>query len=224
MNIYYPLFSRPVSFSENEFPIIVIEDQKSYRELVNCILKQIGNDDGSFIVSSENVPLSLSDTAELIINPFDCNISEKKNITLLYRVLSENAMKGSDYELYNDMRCKLIGFLDSLIGTSDFPLTFSENIPVADILKLADVHFDFENENLYESLLNYLTVRRDIGGKSIFILCNMHQWFSETELLLLYKDIVYRKLAVIFLENRISRRISPQEIIRIIDSDLCEIT
>ena len=62
------------------------------------------------------------------------------------------------------------------------------------------------------------------GGKSVFFICNLKTWLTEEELSILYKDVFYRKINIVLLENHVLDSNLGCEVYRIIDSDLCEIT
>lgn len=65
---------------------------------------------------------------------------------------------------------------------------------------------------------------RDFGGKIVFFICNLKTWLTEEELSILYKDVFYRKINIVLLENHVLDSNLGCEVYRIIDSDLCEIT
>ena len=68
----------------------------------------------------------------------------------------------------------------------------------------------------------YLELCERFLNKKLFVLLNLHSFFTKKEIELLFDDIVYRKYNV-FLIERYDYNALPQENKRIIDIDLCEI-
>ena len=74
--------------------------------------------------------------------------------------------------------------------------------------------------SIAENLLEYMTASRDLGGIACFVLINLRSFLGEDELEQFYQGVLYRKIPLLVLENRLGESI-PSEEIRVIDPDLC---
>lgn len=224
MKITMPLFSRPLEFSELQIPVIVIENQKYFFELVSDIHSQIQGKDGDFILSESGEPVDLSKRADLIIDIFSLDCNQRKSLSLLYKKIAEASLLGKNHLNYKEVQLKINAYLQEIIDQFDYPLNFTEELSIHDLIKAADVKFNFEDQDFSEALINYLSIMRDFGEKTVFFLCNLKAWLGNDVLMKFYKDIIYRKITIVLMENHIYENNPECEICRIIDNDLCEVT
>ena len=224
MKMTMPLFSRPLEFSELQIPVIVIENQKKFYELVADIYDQIEGKDGDFILSESGEPLDLSKKADLLIDFFSLDCNQRKCLTLLYKKLAESTLIDKNYLDLKELQLDIAAFLQKIIDHFSYPLNFCEELPIIDLIKMADVKFNFGDQDISETLVNYLSIMRDLGGKTVFFLCNLKSWIGNDDLVKFYKDVIYRKITIVLLENHAYEKSLDCEIHRIIDNDLCEVT
>lgn len=90
------------------------------------------------------------------------------------------------------------------------------------ILKACGIRLTSADGSIAENLLDYMTVSRDLGGIDCFVLVNLRSFLGIDELEQFYQGVLYRKIPLLLLENRLGEPI-PSEEIRVIDPDLCEL-
>ena len=223
MKLMMPLFSRPLEFSEFQIPVIVIENHKVFYDIVSDIHNQIEGIDGEVILSEQGVPIDLEKKAKIIIDVFSLDCNERKILSLLHKNLAELAVKDKSYFELKELQRSVNLFIQNLSDMISFPLSYSDEIPILEIIKDVDLKFNFDSEKISESLVNYLSVLRDFDKRSCFFICNLRTWFDDQDLQNFYKDVIYRKINIVLLENHLEKVLEDYEICRIIDTDLCEI-
>ena len=223
MKIMMPIFSRPLEFSELQIPVIVIENKKVFYDIVSDVHNQIEGISGDVILSDRGVSIDFEKKAKIIIDTLSLDCNERKIVSSLQKSFAELAAKDESYFGFKELQRSVNLFIQNLSDKIPFPVIFSDEIPILEIIKGVDLRFDFDSGKLSESLVNYLTVLRDFDKRSCFFICNLKTWIEEQDLQNFYKDVIYRKLNIILLENHYENVLKDYEIYRIIDSDLCEI-
>lgn len=223
MKIVHPLLERPITFTENEVQVLAIENQHAFTSFVSELVDQTNGSEGDFVFSREDVPVALSKEAEIIINPLNLDCNQRRIVNRLFTILSDLAI-GEDFYLETvTLRGAICQYIQKLTEGVPFPLAFNEEPGINDILKAAGVHFDFESSSFLSRLIDYFTVLQDFCHISLFVLVNIKTWLNQDDLLQLYKDAEYKKYTLFLIENSVQKSELPQEVLRIIDDDLCEI-
>ena len=75
------------------------------------------------------------------------------------------------------------------------------------------------------SLKNYKNIKliSEVLKKEVFVLINFYTFFEKEEIIELYKECFYKKIKLLFVENKKPGIINSEEKLFIIDNDLCEI-
>ena len=223
MKLVHPLLEKPILFEENMANILVVENQKVFAEMVWELFNQTNGGEGQFILSSELKQLELNKRMDLVIDLFSLDFNQKKILNKLFSQLKEIATGG---EYYEDSMC-LIGeittYLERIMQSIQYPLGYNSEFDISTIFKLVDVKIDITYETLLEKIIDYITLIQEFLGINLFVFVNLKCFLSFEELEQLYLSIAYKKCNILLLENSINEKRLEQEIIRIIDSDLCEI-
>ena len=74
-----------------------------------------------------------------------------------------------------------------------------------------------------DSLINYLLLSKDLGGKKLFFIIGLRNYLSDKETEEVVKELKYRGINVLFVENNCYNKLDGLRRI-IIDKDMCEIS
>lgn len=219
MKFAHPFFFEPIIFPENKINVLIMENPILYRSSLLMIKKQCEGEDGEFVLSTDKDILPFSKTVEYISDPFSLDFSSKKLMTKLLAEMQKNADEQTGLQAISQLN--ELGF--DLISKTDAALTFSPLTEISPIIKLLNFQVAVEDLTFPEQILEYIRLCRRYLDKKLFIIPGLHTCLSETELVSLYKNLIYEKISVLLIEKYQNERIAGYEKGTLIDNDLCEL-
>ena len=199
----------------------IIESPDIFLKFLQELCSQVAGKDGRFVLSDEE-EMSLQKYAEIIVNPLNVDINDRKVLNKLYAELSECSFGD---ELYLETQKMLAGIQEyfwKLEHTSDYFLAMDKEIDIVSVFKAIGVKFQNCADNLIENLCQYIAIMSSLMRKKVIILVNLRSYVNDNQLKLLMETIRYKEIALLFIENM--ERNLPASVFRyIIDKDQCEI-
>ena len=122
----------------------------------------------------------------MVSNPLMVNCNEKKILSQLYKNLSETISE--DYaEEFASVNQQILCFMDKIVNTSAYNLTFDIDFPAAGMIKYCNVHLDACYHSLAEKFIDYLRAMKTICNTDIVFVLNLKQYFGIEDLREIYK-------------------------------------
>lgn len=199
-----------------------IETPILYRNIVGDIWRQANGGDGGIVLFDGDKTLSLSKDAELIPNPFDINLNSKKLLSKLYQEINRIALEDFS-EVSDNINMQIVNYLDEITRRIPYPLDYEVELDISALAKIYKVCFEDDSDGVLSRLLSYIKLLHSVCGTECFILCNIKQYMTEDELILLYRDLVYEHVCILDIEGRFSYKLQEETCV-IIDEDECLIT
>lgn len=213
-------FQNQIIFDEKSINVLIIENPGELSYFICEIIDEINGDDGDLCLSDDLSIIDFSKGVELIINPFVLNINNKYMIGKLHSDLKKKAYDSDNYVQINEMKTVLVSTINTFLMNEVQSLTFSEEVDVVGLFKLLDIKFD-QSESLLENICDYITVYKEYTEVQLFVFVNLKSFLSCDEIKKLYDFVLYKKIQILLIENKVYDN-ENNEIIKIIDSDLCE--
>lgn len=223
MRLVHSLFENHIDFYENQINVLAIENRKFMAELIQEINNQINGISGRFVLSDNERELKLDKSCELIVDYFNIDFNNRKNLTQLYKVMNKISIDEDMYDETIEMKSQLLRFLYDIEDHVEYSISIDEEFDMISVFKAIDIKFDIEELNFVEKLIEYLMLSRNLCGTRVFVLVNLKSFISYDDLRTFYKSIFYCKLNVLLIENADSDNKIECEKVTIIDQDLCEI-
>ena len=212
-----------LELKENQVSILIIENISRRLSIINQLYRQVLGQEGAWILVDAEKTYDIRKTCDIILEPFSLELNNRRVRSKLYEEIKEIA-NDECYEVGLRLHSDICNYLEIVLQKIPYPIQYDDSWDVNNILKMYNVEILDENDNIYEKILNYIRMMNQICGIQIFIIINAKQFFSETEIVELYKIISYSKINLILIEfNTSSNRLS-QEDIYILDVDDCIIT
>lgn len=208
-----------VDFDENQVINLTVESSDVFADFVYNLYKQVGGDEGDFVLAEAKKTLSMAKNACIVTNPLIVNCEDRRIMNQLYKNLSDHVAK-EHFEKFAEVNQHIIGFVDYVINTSEYNLVTDTDFVVANLLKYCNVHISTEYENFAEKFIDYLRANKTICKLDVVFGINLKQYFNENYLFEIYKFCFYNKIFLVNVENIKSEAIEGDKYV-IIDKDLC---
>ena len=219
MRLLCSAYNLKLDFPENEIQVLRIESSSIFLELVEMFWKQSQTGEGEFVYSRSNMEKRLDKEADLILNPFQIDINNRKILTKVYQELKENAL-GPHLEETLKVENHLEQFIIALCNDADYPLSYTENPDITSFFKLYEVKLDETDTDTIQRLVQYVKMMHRVLNTQLFIFVNLKDYFSNELLEELYRTLLYEKVGILLVERHESEKIVPERV-TIIDKDAC---
>ncbi len=222
MKLIYPQIKTVLDTEIEKVWVLEIENKAFFRKCVLDICDQINGAEGQFSLYCGDEEEDISSTCEIILNPLEINLTQKKLLGAVERAM-ENRLKEvlPSSELNRDLR-NIKEIINNLAFDMNLEIEASRLVP-EDLIKIAGITLKEGSNSAIEKVIDYMSLVRRYEKNKLFVFINMNSYFDSEELTTFLKRILQLDLDVI-LVNSYSFP-SSAEIRRIIvDKDICEIT
>lgn len=219
MALTYPLLSTPISFNENEIPVLIIENPMELRNFLYDLKRQISGQMGMSVLSENFVPIEIANSLILLTDILSVDFTTRKLINRIYEEIALVAANHAD-TLRNSM-IALNQIALQIATEMEFDVNFVELTDPTPILKQFNFSVDVSNLSCVERLTLYIKLQQRFLKKKLVAVYNLKACLSSDELNLFYQTILYEKLHILLIED--IQRSHPLSIEHtfIIDRDLC---
>lgn len=213
-------FERSVEFKEGYFNVLVIENPAYLSKVVGELFSQIKGAEGGFKLFENNNSLSFPGAVSVVIDPFLTDINSRDILNKLYTEMKTDAL---DEELF----LSTVSFLSEIEKNVQKiiqrqPLHLESDDPdLVGLFKVLNIRFP-TSESLLERICDYIDICSKYRSICLFIFVNLKSFLSQDEIEQLYTHVVYYKINILLIENHEFLPLK-NEIIRVIDEDLCDI-
>lgn len=226
MKLVHPILEQHIKFEENIVNIICVENPKYLVKMILDIQSQVqGFDMGEFVLS-ENKLIDFKNNVELITDIFNLDFNSKKLTNKIHQILAENAVDEEFYLKSAEITSQIREYINELILDSSYDLTYNDKLDPPAIIKMAGIKAsEEEQQSILERILKYVELNQELLGTKLFVFVNLKSFLDQEDLKDFYREILYRKINILLLENCYKYDIIELEIERyfILDKDLCEI-
>ena len=221
MKLVHPEWKMQIDCKENQAVLWIMESPRIFRTYLEAFLCQMQTREGRFVLSEDDKELELYKAAELILNPFEIDVNDKKILNKIYSELKEFAFGESYYLKTREMFGLLTSYFMELEKEMCIPLTCAEP-DLVQVLKALDVKTEESECDMVEMIGQYLHLAAKLMNKKVIVFVNLSAYLESWVIEKLLKEAFYLKLYVILMERQeIDLAISKK--CYIIDRDYCEI-
>ena len=211
------------NFEEHPIYTVCVENKMLYKDIVTRLYSAWRGENDDIFLYDGNKKLDFTKSSEIVNNIFNLDFGGTKLTNALYNNLKTIIQSSSLNEDYQQMVSNLTNFFDKVKNSSDYNIEW-EDIDIISLLKVASFKFNnAENDNLLKRLLDYIHLYSDALGVKLFIFMNTKCIFNENEIGQLYHQCALEGCNILNIDCISSNRVTKEEELIIIDSDLCEI-
>ena len=211
---------------ENQVFELVIENKPFFSSVVKSVVVQQQGDEveGGFILSDDEKIsiLDFEQNAEVIIDPFNLDSNKREFIGKITKQLIFCAQNAENLSKTIELEARLNVFAAELISELNGSYEITPNISAESIIKAFSVSIESEVSSL-GSLINYLSLSKELGGKKLIFMIGLRNYLSDKETEEIIKEFKYRGINVLLVENNCYTAVEGLKRV-IIDKDMCEIS
>ncbi len=202
--------------------LLIIENPSEFYKTVMSFRSQILGEEGDFSFYEDGEKMSVSKWGEILVNPFDFDINEKRILNLLYKKAEKNFLQSGLITELSEIITKSEIFFNELSYTFSFDLEY-ETLSLLDVMKAGNVKIKTEYEGVLEKVISYVNVLIELKNIKFFIFVNIKSILRDDDLAELYRHCEMEKVALLLIESAKLRPLLSREKAVIITDDLCEI-
>ena len=159
---------------DDKLLVIKFEDPIIYREFTFDIINNLNYSENNSIIDLEKY-------GNVIYNPYDLNLTEKKLVNALYSILQNN-IKDNEIKIINEIEKNLIELLNVLFQKVSVPFEYNEGIDVSKLFLSIGVRYPIVSKASYfENLLLYIKIYVEVLYIKCFITLNLTNLLSSEE-------------------------------------------
>lgn len=217
-SIKFSFMDRDICLQDNHL-LVVIENKDIWSSLMTFMYSGFVLESEVMEIYEEEKKLDVDDFCHFISNPYFLELNTKKNIQALYKKL-----KIQYFDKLKDNLAQINEIAEKTVKDIsvdyDVDLSMVAHIKEDDIFKLMSVQFSDLDTNKVERFVKYIEITNDLQRINVFISVHLKESFSEEELLLIEKQLLYKKIYLVDFEtndldsNALERKV-------IVDKDLC---
>lgn len=223
MKLVHPDFFFQIELSETKVTNIIIESPDVFESMLNELYNQTLGNEGKWVLSNNSTPIEIKKYSEIILNPFNLDINNKRLLAKLYENIKNNATKTDLYIKWIELYPKVSEVLDELIEDFDYNFEYDDEIEIKELLKLVNLRLNIETSDSLEKMIDYMNLHNSILETKLFILVNIHSFYTQDKLKYLYEQAFYKKYYLLLLECKAADTVEILEKRYIIDKDGCVI-
>lgn len=208
-----------MELEENRVTVLVVENAKFITEIIGSLKNQITGEEGMFVLSDHNKIQKIDKKMNLIIDPFDVSINDRKIINKLY---SRLGIIAPDYfQEKEKITADIISLLDEIVLASPFSnLIYNLDYDWTEMFKGFNIRFEETGENLIEKLVEFIRIQASLLEIRVLCFVNLKSYLTQEEMEELYKAAFYNKINLVLIES-IEKDKLENEQIYIVDKDRC---
>jgi len=211
-------FNKEIELSDTSPAVLIIENKFLFRDIVLSFEKDMSDD---LLVFSENYkPFEFVKKGLFISDPLSPSFDSKKLLGKINSALEEMA-KDDAAPLFREVRESLLALAEKLSLLSELSITYDGEISAATVIKLLGFRVDRYDMTLPEQLDAYLRLCASYLGIHLFVIPNLHLYFTAEEIDAVYESAALHHIALLILEGADDASLIGVENRIIVDADLC---
>ncbi len=209
-----------IDFIDDSIQVLYMESKLQFRNFVFQLINQGKSEDDGFVLSEAEKDLPFNKEVEVILNPLDIDLNNKKSISKLYEHM--NNILGSFEEEKEDLRFLSASLVSELVSSMNYMgLTYDiYSINWTDFFKLFNLAFDDNELTIIEKIIEYIKISKVYLRNHLLIFVDLKKYLTDEELLQIYETALAYKLNLLLIETDQHKQLLHEKI-RIFDKDLC---
>ena len=223
MNIIVEGIETEIDFDNQFVNILEIENKQFFKTLVNEIynIVELNYESNKIILTEDESIINLSKNVMLLFDIFNVDFNNKKILSKIFSKVANNIkLEKSIDNKYDEITLEVLKYMREQLNELSFEYTIKENIEIEDILKIINFKIDLEYYNkVDEKIMFLIDLISEFNLVKILILVNVKTYFTDEELVEIYKYCNYKEVNLLLIENTVNETLLKYEKKLYIDND-----
>ncbi len=215
-------FEETLLLSGDHFYHLVIERQKTYREFLLSLSRQIEEVGDCLTIKECDKEIELAKCAVLVKNPVFWEVDEKKVSTIVQKDIVNSLSEERTAE-YKSLLSDINRWINSICLDYSLPISYEADLSLQSFLKAFSVSSSFSKEDFLEQFIFDIQRISTIFKKDLFFIINAYDVFDEKEVETIFQEMKRNEINVIFISAHKPKEYSTSEKTILIDFDLAEL-
>lgn len=160
----------------------------------------------------------------VISDVFNLELTNKTILNKLYKYLDKYINEHTMLRLkFDDAYLNFGNSISSLLNDIDIDFDWSPSCEIKDSLSMINLELLDQDNNLVDKLLQYIKLIAELKLCKVLFLVNIKSFLNNDEILLIYKQSLYYKTALVLLESKHSETLLQYEQKIFTDKYFCDI-
>lgn len=222
MKLAHPDMEQKIIWSEQKECEWIIESPVIFTAYLQELCIQNEGGEGKFVLSNGDICLDMVKDVEIVIDPMNLNINDKKVLTKVYSELKNIAYDETTYLKTQQLISNLRQYFWELEYKSSVALDIDEEVDIQMIFKTLGVKIEEKEYAFWENIIIYIKTVSEVLRKKVLVLVNIRSFITDAQLEELLDCAVYNEIRILFIES--AQRTCNHRIKRYIIDDIgCEI-
>lgn len=221
MKIVHPDLQMKIECKEGCTAILIIESPMLLRKYLGELWKQVHSQSGMFVLTDMEKEMEFHKEADMILNPFDVDVNDKRFLSKVYSELKEMAYQEDYYLKTQSLISSVTAYFLELEQNASVSLKCGE-FELTQLFKALEIRIDDCENEVLGKLGQYLHVASKLLKKKLVLFFNLSTYLECEEIEELLKEAFYLDLRVLLIEAQEISLAIPKKCY-IIDRDGCEI-
>jgi len=221
-NIKFNMIGEEVNIDEPRLIYLIIENKIMFYKFNKYCFEDFYGVDNYLSYFINDVSEKNDKVMNFIPNVFDLSLNNKRNINSLYKILKNKYYDDLKVDI-DSLKEKAIEIISNIALDFDVELTANSEIKADDLFKILDLRFNDESNNLLDILIKYCSVIRELQNIDVFVINQLRDYFYDDDLSRMYHELSYKGITIIDVENNANFVKNKDDIVLIVDKDLCSI-
>lgn len=201
MRLYYEPCNLDLELEEGKTYGVAIENPVLYRTFIENVHNQINGMEGDIYLTKKGKEIKFDKELTVVFNPFALDVNEKRVIAKLYSEMKDIANE-EFYSQQKKINSEILSFLDTICTKTFYPINFSLDLDILQLLKMYSVKIDNTTNGLAEQIAFYIKLTHQILGIKVFLFIHLCDFLTNSELKSLSEMVTYEKVVMLDIETR----------------------
>lgn len=202
-------FDLDISFGNSNDNLLVVNNHKLFSKIAMCINSYTNNiDNNEIIFIGDNDEIIKASNVVIITELIMYDIGTKQILNKIYSNIKNSIMIDGERE---NMIISSLSNVNSIVldELDEYNIDFDYDLDInlEGYLKLLSIKINNNYESLYDKVLDFIELYSELYYDKCIIIINTLCYFSDKEIIELFKYKRFKKLNILFIENEFDRNV-----------------
>ncbi|MCM1043367.1 MAG: type II-A CRISPR-associated protein Csn2 [Corallococcus sp.] len=209
-----------IDFEKSAVWSLVCENPRHFAEFTQDFYRQTRGQQGKWKLYDGSRELDVSKNVIYVADYHELAINNKKSAAILQDNVKTLAFDEKHLIQTNEILTNIAKYFINLTQDIDYPITVKD-VDVSQLLKSVNIAYLEEYDNLFEKLIDYVTLLSRLTVVKVVIFVNLRSYLMLEDIELLFHHCRTQDICVLCIESCYKQKLAFEALL-CFDEDLCE--